>query len=119
MSDHPIVHIEFSTQNCEATGNFYSNLFGWKVQQMPEMNYAMWEAPGGLGGGFNPVGDNNPAGTVLVYVGTDDIEASLTKAQSLGAKVLAHKTEIPNFGWFGIFLDPDGNQVALYTALKP
>ncbi len=118
MPSHPIVHIEFSTKNREATGKFYADLFGWKVEQIPDMNYATFAAEPGPGGGFNPVTDSNPPGTVLVYVGTDDIEASLSKAESLGAKVLRSKTEIPQMGWFAIFQDPDGNSVALYKAMQ-
>ena len=117
MSEHPVVHIEFSTKDREASGKFYEDLFGWKVEQMPEMNYATFEAEGGPGGGFNPVTKDNPAGTVVVYIGTDDIDASLAKAESLGGKTLVPKSEIPNYGWFGMFQDPTGNVVGLYTAM--
>jgi hypothetical protein len=112
---HPIVHIEFSAQDREAASQFYSDLFGWKVEQFPEMNYATFEAEGGPGGGFNPVSDTNPAGTVMVYVGTGDIDASLARAESLGGVIVQPKTEIPGYGWFGFFQDPTGNTVGLYT----
>ena len=82
------------------------------------MNYAMFDSGDNVGGGFNPVSDINPAGTVIVYIGTDDIDASLAKAESLGAKIITPKTEIPNMGWFGLFSDPTGNMVGLYTALE-
>ena len=36
MSEHPIVHIEFSADDREAAGQFYSELFGWKVSQIPD-----------------------------------------------------------------------------------
>ena len=114
---HPIVHIEFSAQDREAAARFYSDLFGWKVEQFPEMNYATFEAEGGPGGGFNPVTETNPAGAVVVYVGTDDIDASLAKAESLGGKTVYPKTEIPGIGWFGLFQDPTGNTVGLYTIM--
>lgn len=118
MSKHPIVHIEFSSKDFEESGKFYSQLFGWKVQQMPEMNYATFEAEGGPGGGFNPVSEEYPAGTVMVYIETDDIDATLAKAEKLGAKTLVPKTEIPETGWFALFLDVSGNQVGLYTDLN-
>ena len=117
MSKHPIVHVEFSTHDRETTGKFYADLFGWKIEQMPEMSYATFEAEGGPGGGFNPVTEENPAGTVVVYVGTDDIDASLAKAESLGGKTLVPKSEIPNYGWFALFQDPTGNLVGLYTGM--
>ena len=115
MSKYPIVHIEFSTLDREASGKFYSELFGWEIQQMPEMNYATFSTGEGVGGGLNPVSENYPAGTTSVYVGTEDIEATLEKVTQLGGKVMAPKSEIPGFGWFAFFTDPTGNMVGLYT----
>jgi predicted enzyme related to lactoylglutathione lyase len=43
----------------------------------------------------------------------------LKKAETLGGKLIAPKTEIPNTGWYGIFEDPTGNQIALYTSMDP
>lgn len=117
MSQHPIVHVEFSAKDREAAGRFYEELFGWKVEQMPEMNYATFTAEGGPGGGFNPITDEFPAGTVNVYIYTDDIEASLAKAEALGGKTVVPKNEIPQTGWFGFFEDPTGNVVGLYTPM--
>jgi predicted enzyme related to lactoylglutathione lyase len=118
MAKHPIVHIEFSAQDREQAGKFYSDVFGWKVQQIPEMNYATFEAEGGPGGGFNPVSDDYPAGTVFVYIQSDDIEATLKKIEAAGGKALIPKTEIPTVGWFAFFSDPTGNKVALYTDME-
>ena len=117
MPDHPIVHVEFSAQDRTAAGNFYSELFGWSVQQIPEMNYATFET-GSIGGGLNPVGDNYSAGTVTVYVHSDDIDATLTKVENLGGKTLVPKSEIPNVGWYGMFSDPTGNKIGLLTEVE-
>jgi predicted enzyme related to lactoylglutathione lyase len=117
MSTHPIVHIEFSTQDREASAKFYSDLFGWQVEQIPEMNYATFTPGEGVGGGFNPISDQSPAGTVVVYVGTDDIPGTLARAQSLGGKLVAPEAEIPGMGWFALFRDPSGNMVGLYKAM--
>lgn len=117
MSEHHIVHVEFSAQDREAAGKFYADLFGWKVQQLPEMDYAMYDTGGDVGGGFNPVSESNPAGSTLVSISTDDIDATLAKAVSLGGKTVVPKTEIPDMGWFGIFSDPTGNMVGLFTSL--
>ena len=118
MSEHHVVHVEFSAEDREAAGKFYSELFGWEVVQIPEMNYATFETGDNVAGGFNPITETYPAGTVMVYIGTDDIDASLAKAESLGAKIVTPKTEIPNTGWFGFFSDPTGNLVGLYTSLQ-
>ncbi|MCH8876952.1 MAG: hypothetical protein IIA89_09060 [Chloroflexi bacterium] len=47
--------------------------------------------------------ENNPAGMVVPYVTTDDIEASLEKIGSNGGSTVVPKTEIPGFGDFAIF----------------
>jgi predicted enzyme related to lactoylglutathione lyase len=117
MSPHPIVHVEFSTNDNEASGKFYSALFGWEIQHFPELNYTMFNPKDGPGGGFSQVSETNPAGSVLVHVETDDIDATLAQVAALGGKILVPKTEIPGQGWFGIFSDPTGNQVGVYTAL--
>jgi predicted enzyme related to lactoylglutathione lyase len=118
MSRYGIVHVEFSANDLQSAAKFYGDLFGWKIEHIPEMNYATFDPEEGPGGGFNPVSDSNPAGTVLVYVGTDDIEGSLARAESLGAKTIVPKTEIPQTGWFAIFIDPTGNQIGLYTPME-
>jgi predicted enzyme related to lactoylglutathione lyase len=117
MSKHPIVHIEFSAKDREAAGKFYGEIFGWKIEQMPQMNYATFDAEGGPGGGFNPLTEDSPAGTVTVYIETDDIEATLGQITARGGKMITPKTEIPAIGWFGLFADPTGNKVGLYTAM--
>ena len=117
MSEYPIVHIEFSSLNHEKSGKFYADLFGWHIQQMPEMQYATFDTHAGVGGGFNPVSETNPAGTTVVYVGTDDIEATLAKVEKLGGKTITRKSEIPGMGWYAFFADPNGNRVGLFTAL--
>lgn len=120
MSKRNIVHVEIPAANVEAAGKFYSDLFGWKLHHDANMNYTMWQAgDGDEYGGFPQVSDENPAGQVLVYIDSDDIEADLKKVEKLGGKVLHAKAEIPGTGWYGVFQDPTGNVLALYTSMNP
>lgn len=119
MPAHPIVHVELSANTAAAASKFYQDVFGWKIQHAPEVNYYMFSAEGGPGGGWAQVDENTRAGDVLVYIGTDDIEATLKDIEKAGGKILMHKTEIPGVGWFGQFTDPTGNRLALYTDMKP
>ena len=119
MSKRNIVHVEIPAANVESAAKFYQELFGWKMQHIPDFNYTMWEDGSGFGGGFNVASEENPVGKVLVYIDSDNIEADLKKAAQLGGKVLREKTEIPGSGWFGIFQDPEGNVLALYTSMNP
>ncbi len=119
MSDHPIVHIEFAAPERLAAGKFYADLFGWKITHLPDLNYVTFETgPNEVGGGINPVSEGYPAGTVVFYVGTQDIEATLKKAESLGATTLMEKTEVPGMGWMALFRDPAGIMVGLWKGAQ-
>jgi predicted enzyme related to lactoylglutathione lyase len=118
MSKRNIVHVEIPAANVQAAGEFYRDLLGWKVEHIPEMNYTMWQAADGSGGGFPEVSADAPAGYVLVYIHSDDIDADLQRVQELGGTVVHPKMEIPNTGWFGLFKDPTGNVVGLYTSMN-
>jgi predicted enzyme related to lactoylglutathione lyase len=122
MANHPVVHIEIPGSDPKAASQFYADAFGWKIQVDPNFDYHMFEAEGGPGGGFVKAGESMgmsyKAGEVLLYIGTDDIDASLAKVQSLGGKVLAPKTEIPQAGWFALFTDPAGNKLGLFTRMS-
>lgn len=116
MTKRNIVHIEIPTRNHEESIKFYQGLFGWKTEHFPDMHYTTWEADEHPGGGFS--GDSKP-GEVLIHINSDNIEADLKKAKLLGATIVREKTEIPGIGWWGVFKDPTGNQIALYTAMNP
>lgn len=116
MSKRNVVHVEIPAADPNKAGEFYRELFGWKIMPMPEMNYVMWEAADSTGGGFPQISDESPAGRVTVYIDSDDVAADLEKVKKLGGKVLHEKTEIPGMGWFGIFQDPDGNPLAVYQS---
>ena len=119
MSKRNVVHVEIPAANVEAAGNFYRDLFDWKLQHEPELNYTQWEAGDGTGGGFPAVSNETPAGHVLVYIHSDDIDTDLKNVEKLGGKVVYAKTEISQIGWFGLFEDPTGNVLGLYTSLNP
>lgn len=120
MKSHPIVHIEIAAKDTAAASKFYADLFGWKIEVDPQFNYYQFAAEGGPGGGFVEAdGKQNKAGDIIPYIGTDDIDAFLKKAESLGGKILQPKMEIPGQGWFAFFADPTGNRIGLYTSARP
>lgn len=120
MSQHSIVHIEIPATDAAATSKFYADLFDWKIEVDPSFDYHMFQANPGPGGGFVKVGEamgDYKIGEVLIYVSTDDIDASLARAEALGGKTLAPKTEIPHTGWFAFFADPAGNRIGLFKSM--
>ena len=119
MTKRNIVHIEIPTKNSKASGEFYEKLFGWHIEHVEEMDYTMWDPHEGPAGGFSQVDENVKPGDVIIYVNSEDIEADLKKAAELGGTILREKEKIPNTGWFGLFTDPTGNTIALYTSMNP
>ena len=119
MTKRSIVHIEIPTNNSKTSADFYQKLFGWHIEHVEEMNYTMWDPHEGPGGGFSPLGEHVKPGDVIIYVNSDDIEADLKKAAELGGAIVQEKMEIPTVGWWGVFKDPTGNSIALYTSMDP
>src|SRR5947199_10857201 len=78
-----IVHVEIHSNAPEKTKSFLKDVFGWKFEDMPQMNYSMFQPPSAPGGGLQQA-ENLPAG-VLNYVLTEDIENTLRKVTSSGA----------------------------------
>jgi len=113
---HKIVHVELSAKDRKALSKFYADVFDWEIEHIDQMNYTTFKAGDGVGGGFNPVGDQTPAGTVTVYIETDDVTGSLKAVQKAGGTILAPEAEIPGMGKFGLFRDPQGNMIGLYKA---
>lgn len=114
MPNRSIVHIDIPSRDPEEAGRFYHELFGWNITPVPAAHYVVWQAGEGSRGGFPALREGGKAGDVRIYVGSDDIEADLEKAKSLGAGIVQEKTEIPQ-GWYAVFRDPTGNLIGLWT----
>ena len=108
----PVVHFEIGCGNSETTGDFYSKLFDWKLEDVPnpaapDGNYTMVNVGDGTGGGIMKQVQGGPSGW-LAYVEVDDIQAATQKARSLGGKVMKEPFEVIGRGWIGFIQDPDG-----------
>lgn len=51
-----------------------------------------------------------------LYLATDDVEATVARAQELGATILKEPTEIPGHGHMAVVTDPGGVTVAFWQA---
>ena len=114
---HPIVHVEIPATNAQALGDFYKNIFGWKLQLDPMFNYLQFSGEGGPNGAFVEQSDAHREGSPVIYIGTDDVEGDLAQVEAAGGQVLMPKMEIPGVGWMGMFRDPSGNHVGLITMM--
>jgi predicted enzyme related to lactoylglutathione lyase len=115
---NPFCHVELNTTDVKKAKDFYSKLFNWKLEDMPDGSYTMIGVGEGTGGGMmkNPV--PGAPSFWLAYILVDDIQASTKKAKSLGANVMKDVTEIPGYGSFSVLADPTGAHFALWKPKK-
>ncbi|MCC2594109.1 VOC family protein [Tessaracoccus sp. OS52] len=114
MAHGDITHTEIPVTDMARAKSFYSDLFGWKIEDYPGYdNYPMWRNPNEVSGGaLTPREDGFTQPRVVVEV--DSIENSLARAEAAGGKVVLAKTPIDETSWWAIMEDPDGNQLGLF-----
>ncbi|WP_415309781.1 hypothetical protein [Candidatus Nitrosocosmicus sp. FF01] len=52
------------------------------------------------------------------YITVGSIDEYTIKITEKGGKIVIPKTEIPNMGYFTVFLDSEGNMLGLYEGKK-
>jgi uncharacterized protein len=116
---NPVVHFEIAGKDGKKLHEFYSALFGWKINADNPMNYGMVDTGGdkGIPGGIFTSQDNTTVATVI-YVETDNLTATLAQAESLGGKTIVPPTEVPNMVTFAQFVDPQGNVIGLVKSTR-
>lgn len=125
--DHTIVHFEIPAKDVEKLKQFYEEVFGWKIIQYPSpLDYWLIQTvpvdekgaplrPGVNGGMFRK---QQPEMKTINYFAVESINDYLDKIQKLGGKVISPKQEVPNVGWTAAAEDPEGNQFALFQAIR-
>jgi len=53
-------------------------------------------------------------GEVLIYLDSDDIDATLATVEAHGGTTVVPRTEIAGHGWWAVFIDPSGNKIGLF-----
>lgn len=117
------VHFEIPFDDKTRAMKFYSEAFGWKLSDMPEMQYViaqtvdiderqMPKEPGAINGGLFQRPKEAPHPTL--YVAVRSIEEALEKVKRAGGKVVTPKTPIPGMGAFARVTDSEGNVLGLY-----
>ena len=108
---NPVIHFEIQVKNAETGQEFYRKLFDWDISADNPMNYGVVDTQaGGINGGVTA---DPAAPRVVIYVGVEDLQASLARAESLGGKTVTPPTEIPGVVTFAIMSDPEGNIIGL------
>lgn len=115
--DNIVVHWEFGSQDPESLGQFYADLFGWRIESQESMDYqvAYTRSERGINGGIMRVEDGIPPYLVF-YVVVEDLQSTLDQAEQLGGQTVFPPTPIPGVGTFAHITDPQG---FLIGAIEP
>ncbi len=118
----PVVWFEIAGRDLDALRQFYSGLFGWRIEldSAAPMPYGMVNtgAEGGIPGGIWAPGEA-VGSYVSFYVAVDDLERSLQQAERLGAKVAQPPTPLADGSRVGMFNDPEGHRIGLIQQARP
>jgi uncharacterized protein len=127
MQKNTVSHFEIYANDPKKLAEFYTKLFDWKTTDFPQMDYimvhtgetdaqGMLKSPGAINGGIARRPEGFSVNGAVNYSMVDSIEDASARAKSLGATLTKEKTAVPGMGWFAMFLDPEGNNFALFKA---
>ena len=113
--------LDLMTTDIKGAKPFYGDVAGWTTSKWSGGDYEMWTAGKDMIGGLMPLpSEEKKAGPHwLSYIGTDDVAATVKKAQELGGKVLVAPKPIPDVGTFAVLEDPQGASFAVYKSNTP
>lgn len=114
MPHGKICYLEIPAMTAEASADFYSAIFGWKVRRRGDGELA-FDDPGGVSGTWVKESDRTPDEQTRIYIMVDVIADTLKQIQDAGGRVLTPRTDIgQGLGAFAAFADPVGNEFGLY-----
>ena len=115
MSRHEkIDYVEFPSRDLAATKRFFEQAFGWSFEDYGP-DYAAFSDQG-LDGGFfrSGLAARTEAGSALVVLFSEDLEATLGKVEAAGGTVVKPIFDFPGGRRFH-FTEPGGNELAVWA----
>jgi predicted enzyme related to lactoylglutathione lyase len=127
---NPVVHFEMPAEDRKRMAEFYTNVFGWKTEQLGEDmgNYVLAfttesdengpKMPGTINGGFFQKTGDMPAQHPSVVIAVENIKEHIKNIEKAGGKTLGEPWEIPGVGLYASFLDTEGNRVGMIQPIR-
>jgi len=114
-----VTHFEIYGEEPDKLADFYRNVFGWQIEQMPGVNY--WRIQSGsaeskpLHGGltYRAIPDLNGW---MLFVNVISLDETVALVQTLGGSIVRPKTAVPKTAWVTILADPARNIFGVWQA---
>lgn len=118
-----VVHFEIPADDMDRAKRFYSEIFEWQINDLPEMNYVtlgtvevdeerMPLESGAINGGMTKRDSKIPNPVITIDV--DDIDETMERIISRGGEEVQGKMEVFDMGWSAYFKDSEGNIMGLW-----
>jgi predicted enzyme related to lactoylglutathione lyase len=108
---------ELMTSDPVAAATFYAQIYGWSVTEQ-EMGaagtYRVLKRGDVMTGGIMKLPTPQAPTSWGAYVAVADVDATMKRAESLGAKLLVPPAVIPSMGRFAVFCDPAGAVLSVF-----
>jgi len=111
---------EIPVIDIERAAKFYGAIFAihFEINKGEGFSSAIFPHNGSVGGGL-VAGDGylpNPQGSLLYLNANPDLNLILKRVKAASGQVIKPKTDLGENGYFALFLDTEGNRVALHSA---
>lgn len=118
-----VVHFEVPFEDGDRARSFYHEIFGWAIDEMPEMDYTvvstgpthngMPSEPGYINGGmFDRATASLPGPVVIVEV--ESIDDTLKEVAGHGGSTVEGRMPVGDMGFAAYFKDTEGNVMGLW-----
>jgi len=115
-----VAWVDISSKDVEASKGFYSKLFNWQPQPIPDPQaggYTFWMLNGKMVGALGPTqSEQQPASAWAIYFATEDADATAKKVKEAGGKVVQEPFDVMDQGRMAVFQDPTG---AFFSVWQP
>lgn len=115
----PVVHWEFWSKDPAKASEFYSKVFDWNIQHIPEMDYRMVDTggTGGINGGIMKPQEGPWPGNMAFYIAVDNLADYRGKVVKAGGTIIVEEQVVPGMGKFSLFRDPEERVLGIWEQL--
>jgi len=118
-----VVHFEIPADNLARAKKFYNTVFGWKMNEIPEMEYVMVgtvesdedgmpKETGAINGGM--LERQDPVKSPVITINVKNIDQAAEVIEKNGGKLVRPKMAVGDMGYAAYFKDTEGNVIGLW-----
>lgn len=113
---------ELLAQDAESEGRFFSEILGWRIEDVPMGDLGTYHLfkrldTGADAGGMMSMPGEGPS-SWLPYIAVDDADAISARTEELGGKVWVKPKDIPDVGRIVVTSDPTGAMIAFLQVMQ-